>query len=205
MSPTGSSPRSSRSQTSQTRLTPTRSRCDQPARWRIPAKTLTVTRIPWTLVRMNAASGGTPEPRRPGWQAKPQPKRRGWRPPRRPLGPVGSWVVALIVVAFFVNYWVASRTLSEPPRVRIPYSPLFLDQVRDGNVERITSKGTALQGVFFEPVRYPPSGSDSRSARRFSTLIPSFADTKALSNLLEEKKVVINAEPLQSGAAWWQT
>jgi cell division protease FtsH len=104
-----------------------------------------------------------------------------------------------------LNFWLASRSLQEPPRVRIPYSPLFLDEVRDDNVERITSKGTALQGVFFEPVRYPPVGEDSRSSRRFSTLIPAFADTKALSDLLEEKNVVINAESLESGAAWWET
>jgi len=118
---------------------------------------------------------------------------------------VGTWVVALIVGAFIVNYWLAARSLSEPPRVRIPYSPLFVDQIRDGNVERITSKGTSLQGLFKQPVRYPPTGSDSRESRRFSTLIPSFADTEALSKLLEENGVVINAEPLETGATWWET
>jgi cell division protease FtsH len=131
--------------------------------------------------------------------------KRGWRPPRRPLGRVGSWVAMAIIAAFVLNYWLASRSLSEPPRIHIPYSPLFLDQVRAGNVDRITSKGTALQGVFKTAVRYPPTGSNSRSAERFSTLIPSFADTRALSNLLEEENVVINAEPLQTGAAWWET
>jgi cell division protease FtsH len=118
---------------------------------------------------------------------------------------VGTWVVALIVGAFIVNYWLAARSLSEPSRVRIPYSPLFVDQIRDGNVERITSKGTSLQGLFKQPVRYPPTGSDSSESRRFSTLIPSFADTDALSKLLEENGVVINAEPLETGAAWWET
>jgi cell division protease FtsH len=118
---------------------------------------------------------------------------------------VGTWIVALIVGAFIVNYWLASRSLSEPPRLRIPYSPLFVDQIREGNVESITSKGTSLQGLFKQPVRYPPTGTDSRESRRFSTLIPSFADTAALSKLLEQKKVVINAEPLETGAAWWET
>jgi cell division protease FtsH len=118
---------------------------------------------------------------------------------------VRTWIVALIVGAFIVNYWLASRSLSEPPRLRIPYSPLFVDQIREGNVESITSKGTSLQGLFKQPVRYPPTGTDSRESRRFSTLIPSFADTAALSKLLEQKKVVINAEPLETGAAWWET
>ena len=113
--------------------------------------------------------------------------------------------MAVAIVALFVlNYWVASRSLSEPAPLAIPYSPLFLDEIRQGNVDRITSKGTSLQGLFKSAVRYPPTGSSSRSATRFSTLIPTFADTAALSKLLEENKVVINAEPLQSSASWWE-
>jgi cell division protease FtsH len=131
--------------------------------------------------------------------------RRGWRLPPRPLGRVGRWVALAIIAAFVLNYWVASRQLAEPTRIHIPYSPLFLDEVRAGNVDRITSKGSSLQGLFKTAVRYPPSGASSRSAERFSTLIPSFADTAALSQLLEEEHVVINAEPLDTGAAWWET
>jgi cell division protease FtsH len=126
------------------------------------------------------------------------------RLPRRPLGPVGKWVALAIVALFVLNYWLASRSLSEPAPLAIPYSPLFLDEVRQGNVDRITSKGTSLQGLFRSPVRYPPTGSGSQSDERFSVLIPSFADTAALSKLLEENNVVINAEPLQSTAAWWE-
>jgi cell division protease FtsH len=107
------------------------------------------------------------------------------------LGPVGKWVALAIVALFVLNFWLASRSLSEPPRIGIPYSPLFLNEVRDGNVDRITSKGTSLQGQFRSPVRYPPTGSSSRSATRFSTLIPTFADTAALSKLLEDNNVVI--------------
>jgi cell division protease FtsH len=114
-------------------------------------------------------------------------------------------VALAIIAAFVLNYWVASSQLAEPPRIHIPYSPLFLDEVRAGNVDRITSKGSSLQGLFKTPVRYPATGANSRSAERFSTLIPSFADTAALSQLLEEKHVVINAEPLDTGAAWWET
>jgi cell division protease FtsH len=109
-----------------------------------------------------------------------------------------------IIALFVLNYWVASRSLSEPAPLAIPYSPLFLDEIRQGNVDRITSKGTSLQGLFRTAVRYPPTGSSSRSATRFSTLIPTFADTATLSKLLEENNVVINAEPLQSTASWWE-
>jgi cell division protease FtsH len=145
----------------------------------------------------SSGSAGTPRP-----PAAPDDQKRRWRLPPRPLGPVGKWVVLAILAIFVLNYWVASRSLSEPPRIAIPYSPLFLNEVREGNVDRITSKGTSLQGLFRNPVRYPATGS---SAKRFSTLIPSFADTAALSKLLEDNNVVINAEPLQTAAAWWET
>jgi cell division protease FtsH len=149
---------------------------------------------------MSAASpsSGSGPPRGPDTD---DPK-RGWRLPPRPLGRVGKWVAVGIIAAFVLNYWIASRQLSEPLRIHIPYSPLFLDQVRAGNVDRITSKGTSLQGMFKKPVRYPATGPGSRSSERFSTLIPSFADTAALSQLLEEENVTINAEPLDTGAPW---
>jgi len=138
-------------------------------------------------------------------QNSPASEKGGHRLPRRPLGPVGTWIAAVVIAALVLNYWLASRSLSEAPRIRIPYSPLFLDQVRDGNVDSITSQGSFLQGTFRVEVRYPATGSDARTARRFSTLIPAFADTRALSNLLQQKQVVINAEPLDTGAAWWKT
>jgi cell division protease FtsH len=154
---------------------------------------------------MSAGSRSSSAGRKPPRPIVPDAPKLSWRPPRRPLGRVGRWVVIAILAAFVLNYWVASRQLSEPPRIHIPYSPLFLNEVRQGNVDRITSKGTALQGLFKSSVRYPPTGSGSRSANRFSTLIPSFADTAALSRLLEENDVVINAEPLQTSATWWET
>src|SRR5512133_447037 len=123
------------------------------------------------------SASGT-NPRRP---VAPDVPKSNWRLPPRPLGPVGKWVALAIVALFVLNFWLASRSLSEPPRIGIPYSPLFLNEVRDGNVDRITSKGTSLQGQFRSPVRYPPTGRSSRSATRFSTLIPTFADTAALS------------------------
>jgi cell division protease FtsH len=124
-----------------------------------------------------------------------------WGLPRRPLGPIGTWIALVIVAAFILNYWLASRSLSQPPRPRIPYSPLFLSQVRDGNVARVTSFGSSLQGNFRQPVTYAAS----KRTTRFTTEIPYFADTRELSRLLQENDAVINAEPLQKAAAWWET
>ena len=35
--------------------------------------------------------------------------------------------------------------------------------------------------------------------------MPAFADTVSLSQLLEPNPVVVNAEPLYTGAPWWET
>jgi cell division protease FtsH len=86
-------------------------------------------------------------------------------------------------------------------RVRVPYSPLFLEQVKKGNVEEITSKGTDIQGTFGTKVTFD----DSKPTTRFRTEIPAFANTDELSQLLQENDVTVNAEPLDRGAPWWQT
>jgi cell division protease FtsH len=123
--------------------------------------------------------------------AAPKPK-RGWR---RSL-----IYAALIVVLLSVNYWAAHRA-TEVRRVRVPYSPFFLKQVSAGNVLEITSRGTAIQGRF----RKPAAPRSVRPAGRFGTEIPAFADTNALSRLLQSKNVVINAESLDSGIVWWKS
>ena len=127
--------------------------------------------------------------------------RRTRRPPERSWSRAG-WLALVFVVSLFVlNYWTAHRVTQQPQRIRVPYSPLFLDQVEANNVKEIRSKGSSVQGTFVKAVRFPPG---AHSSRRFETLIPSFADTNALAQLLQEHRVVINAEPLDSGLSWWQ-
>jgi cell division protease FtsH len=112
-----------------------------------------------------------------------------------------SWWFWLVIVGLFaVNYWVGSRATSTASRVRVPYSPYFVQQVQAGNVSEITSKGTAIQGMF----RKRESYKGSKPTTRFKTEVPSFADTKALSQLLQRKKVVVNAEPLDTSLPWWE-
>jgi cell division protease FtsH len=109
--------------------------------------------------------------------------------------------VPLIVLTLFaVNYWVGSRATGTASRERVPYSPFFVRQVAAGHVREITSKGTAIQGTFTGPESY----SGSKPTTRFSTEVPSFADTKALAQLLQRKAVVVNAVPLETAAPWWQ-
>jgi len=104
--------------------------------------------------------------------------------------------VALLAIILFFG----SRAMQPASRVRVPYTPFFLDQVRAGHVKEITSKGTAIQGSFTEPVQF-----EDKKPTRFKTEIPAFADTDALAALLERKAVVVNAQPLDRGPPWWQS
>jgi cell division protease FtsH len=138
-------------------------------------------------------------PSRPATPSTP-PRRNLPTPPTQPRFRIPWWIVASIVALLVFNYWAASRATQAQSRVRIPYSPNFLQQVAEGNVSVIKSKGTAIQGSFKHSERY----GKSKPTTRFKTEIPAFADTNALSRLLQKHGVVINAQPLDKGAPWWQ-
>jgi cell division protease FtsH len=127
------------------------------------------------------------------------------RGPRLPKPPPPRfrfrWWIASIVALLVLNYWVASRATQAPARVRVPYSPFFLNQVTAGHVASITVKGTTVQGTFTKSLSY----SGSKRTTRFKTEIPTFADTNKLSGLLQRKGVVVNAVPLDTGAPWWES
>jgi cell division protease FtsH len=120
--------------------------------------------------------------------------------PPQPRIRVAWWVVASVIALLTINYYTATRATQAHPRVRIPYSPVFLQQVRQGNVDAIQSKGTAIQGTFKSSQKI----GKSKPTKLFKTEVPAFANTDALSKLLESKGVVINAQPLDTGASWWQ-
>ena len=137
---------------------------------------------------MSADPARTPVPAGKPGPTKPRPRFRiGWW---------AAWIVGLLVL----NYWVGSRATQAQSRVQIPYSPFFLVQVRADNVTEIRSKGTAIQGTF----RHAESYAGSKKTTAFKTEIPAFADTNSLSQLLQRKQVVINAQPLDTGAPWWE-
>jgi cell division protease FtsH len=120
--------------------------------------------------------------------------------PKPPRFRVAWWVTASIAGLLLLNYWAASMATQQAARVRIPYNPVFLQEVQAGKVQEIVSKGTAIQGTFKHKERY----AKSKPTTRFSTEIPAFANTDQLSQLLQSNKVVINAQPLQKGAPWWE-
>src|SRR5436309_14629679 len=136
--------------------------------------------------------GSTPSPPPTPRGSSPDPKPPSFRPGRR-------WII-FVLALLALNFYFGTRANQPPSRVRVPYSPFFLQQVRAGHVKQITSKGTAIQGTFTQKERY----AGSKPTTRFRTEIPAFANNDALSRLLQQKRVVVNAQPLDSGGPWWQ-
>jgi cell division protease FtsH len=112
-------------------------------------------------------------------------------PDKPPMIPWNPRRFLLILAALFaLNYLFVSLFAPAPERVRIPYSPFFLDQVRAGNVKEISSQADTVEGEFERETTFE----DTR-AERFDTQVPAFADDRELSRLLEERNVVVNAKP----------
>jgi cell division protease FtsH len=117
-----------------------------------------------------------------------------------PKGRQFSW--RLFLLFLLLNYLALTLLVPDAPvRTEIPYT-LFRQQVEAGNVAEITSRGDAMQGVFKQPVTYPPDQADARPTTQFTTFRPAFADP-GLENELFRQGVVINAHPLEEPRAWW--
>jgi cell division protease FtsH len=104
-----------------------------------------------------------------------------------------NWTLVLLL------YGAAARQ-----RVTIPYSPTFLGQVEAGNVSTVTARDAAIQGTFKHAIRYPAGDKHATKATDFSTMVPQFANTKALDSLLRQEGVVVTAKA-PPGTPWWQT
>jgi cell division protease FtsH len=103
--------------------------------------------------------------------------------------------ILLLVLALLATNYIAMEVFApgESKPVRIPYSPVFLDQVRDGNVERISTQGETVDGLFKKEFTYK----DAEPTKNFDTEIPSFSvPNEQLNQLLEDEGVVIEAEPV---------
>src|SRR5262249_14434237 len=124
-----------------------------------------------TPTRPRPPGGGPPNP---GWKVTPAPDGRGrGQPPAKPSRPNPRWLIALLIVGLLaLNLWISSQALKPNARVRIPYSPTFLTQVKDGNVQEISSTGDAIQGSFKKAVKYPADDPKAQSTTDFSTQVP---------------------------------
>src|SRR3954453_3407805 len=132
------------------------------------------------------ADGSKPPPR-----GHPAPGGRGAPPTKRPMLPWSPRrFIGILLVLLAVNWALAAILAPPKKRIRVPYTPVFLDQVRAGNVSSISSEGDTVEGDFRKDVKYKKD-----KAKRFKTEVPTFANDTQLSKLLEEKSVTVNAKP----------
>ena len=108
------------------------------------------------------------------------------------------WLIVVLVL-FAINFWITSLIPSGHERIRVPYTPTFIQQVERNNVDEISSKGTTVQGTFKHEFKYPPTGKDSKVSKYFDTEVPTFANTDQLSNLLQQHNVTVNAKATDQG------
>ena len=134
-----------------------------------------------------------PDPRTP--PPPRDPKRRNLRvsgaPQKTPMIPWRPGRFIAIVIGLLVLNWVILGIVApQEKRIQIPYNPTFLDEVRQGNVNQISSSGDTVQGEFDSDVTY-----NGDTAKKFETEFPTFADDRQLSRVLEDNDVTITAEP----------
>jgi cell division protease FtsH len=134
-----------------------------------------------------------PDPRTP--PPPPDPRRGNLRvsgarekPPMLPWSP--RRFVTILVALFILNWLIVAVFAPPEERIKVPYNPTFLEQVRKGNVREISSSGDTVKGEFKKPVEYKGD-----RAKDFETEFPTFADDQELSRLLEDNDVIISAEP----------
>ncbi|MCW3038181.1 MAG: hflB [Solirubrobacterales bacterium] len=148
-----------------------------------------------------------PDPSRTPWRVEPAPDGRG-TPEKsgkggktgRPKPPAGmSWqrFGALLLALFALNFFLTTLLPGGERPARISYSPVFLNQVKAGNVKEISSRGETVSGKFREA--FDPPGKSGKT-KKFTTELPTFAvNGSALSKLLEQNNVEINAESPNQG------
>ncbi len=133
------------------------------------------------------------------------------------MPPRGTWLWFAIVLV--INFLLARYMVpgGEAP-VTIPYT-LFKEEVSQGNVTAIYSRGDTITGRFRTAVTYPSSGAQDlttesktgrallnaqrpRTSARFATTLPSFVGPN-LETFLVDHKVEISAEPIDEGTSAW--
>jgi cell division protease FtsH len=112
------------------------------------------------------------------------------------------WIAALLLL--LVNWGAVSMMgPASKPRVAVPFSPFFLSEVQAGQVKSISSTGDSVQGTFTKNIRYPADDHHVTPTSLFSTEVPSFWSDSALTRLLQEKGVQVNAQSTSSVTPLW--
>jgi cell division protease FtsH len=135
------------------------------------------------------------------WRVAPAPDGRGTPDEHKPPPPHRlPWFWVLLLVLLAVNFLAVVMTRSSgQSRVKVPFSPYFLQQVQAGHVKSISSKSDTIDGTFTSKVVYPPGSRKAAPTTLFSTEVPTFWDSVALTNLLQAKRIQVNAKSPTGG------
>ena len=134
-----------------------------------------------------------------GWQVAPAPDGRGM-PEQAPGGPPVHrrpgflWFVLVLIAVNWLSLLLFQPSSSQQ-RITVPFKPFFLEQVQNGEVKTISSKGDTIRGTLKAKVHYPAHDKNAPTTALFTTEIPTFWNDAQLSALLKEKNVSINAKP----------
>src|ERR687896_2308949 len=94
----------------------------------------------------------TPLPPRDPKRGDVRTERAPERPPMLPWS--GRRFITILAVLFLLNWLIVAIFAPAEERIQVPYNPTFLTEVREGNVEEISSRGETVHGEFREPVEY---------------------------------------------------
>ena len=129
------------------------------------------------------------------------PGRRSGKPSTPPRT---MWLWFLLIL--LANYLLVRALFTADEPIKVPYT-FFKQQVQEGHVEQVYSRGDTVSGKFEKPVLYPPadqqregSQDEPRKVTNFTTTLPSFVDP-GLESFLIEHGVEISAEPIETGAS----
>jgi cell division protease FtsH len=132
------------------------------------------TRTPWRTEGVERTGGGG--------SGQPSGQHR-WRP--------STWFWLIILVLLLVNWVVGSWIVSPDKPVTIPYTE-FQQQLDQGNVATIRSKGDAIEGDL--KTKVPLGEGDSQTtAAKFRTQRPAYAQDDLLAEL-KDKGVTVSAQ-----------
>jgi cell division protease FtsH len=143
----------------------------------------------------------------PSWRVEPAPDGRGAPPEKRP--PImprqrRGMFIGILVALLVLNFVLAFATSKPTERTRVPYQPFFVEQVKAGNVQEISSQEQTIEGDLKKEATYTPTGGKPEKVDKFKTQVPAFIDTTDLTNQLAQQNVVINASAPDSGrSAFW--
>jgi cell division protease FtsH len=129
--------------------------------------------------RERPAGGGSRMPRPPG-------SRRFWQ-----------FLLVLLVLNIILGQLIPS---SEDRRLDVPYT-FFRSQVSAGNVAEVNARNDVIQGKFRKAVKFEKDGPE----KSFETVRPTFAQDDELLKLLLDKRVEVNARPIDEGRSFLAT